>query len=56
MTASGTTSLNAAEHPVKSVTIFQSSTAQITRTFSVELKVRLIVLIMYLYSLILAKS
>ncbi|PIL32346.1 hypothetical protein GSI_05592 [Ganoderma sinense ZZ0214-1] len=31
-------SLNASEHPVKAVTIFQSYTAQLTRTFEVDLK------------------
>ncbi|KAI1792172.1 hypothetical protein LXA43DRAFT_364276 [Ganoderma leucocontextum] len=36
--SSKTISLNASEHPVKAVTIFQSSTAQLTRTFTVELK------------------
>ncbi|KAI0695487.1 hypothetical protein C8T65DRAFT_584266 [Cerioporus squamosus] len=29
--------LNAADHPVKAVTIFQSSTAELTRTFTVDL-------------------
>ena len=32
-------SLNATEHVLKAVTIFQSSTAQLTRTFTVDLKV-----------------
>ncbi|KAI1792158.1 hypothetical protein LXA43DRAFT_1093971 [Ganoderma leucocontextum] len=36
--SSKTISLNAFEHPVKAVTIFQSSTAQLTRTFTVDLK------------------
>ncbi|RPD54837.1 hypothetical protein L227DRAFT_534095 [Lentinus tigrinus ALCF2SS1-6] len=31
--------LNAAESPVKAVTIFQSATAELTRTFTVELVV-----------------
>ena len=39
MTATKPISLYAAERPVNSVTIFQSSIAQITRTFSVALAV-----------------
>ena len=34
-----TLTLKIAEHPVKSVTIFQSSTAELKRAFTVELKV-----------------
>ncbi|EJF59169.1 hypothetical protein BD309DRAFT_953032 [Dichomitus squalens] len=35
---SSTISLDASEHPVKSVTIFQSSTAELKRTFTIDLK------------------
>ncbi|KAM5544768.1 hypothetical protein V8D89_001666, partial [Ganoderma adspersum] len=35
---SKTIPLNAPDHPIKAVTIFQSSTAQLTRTFSIDLK------------------
>ena len=40
--------LLAAEHPIKSVTIFQSSTAEITREFSASIKVCLVHLNVYL--------
>ena len=36
---SKTIPLNAPDHPIKAVTIFQSSTAQLTRTFFIDLKV-----------------
>ncbi|KAM5544783.1 hypothetical protein V8D89_001681 [Ganoderma adspersum] len=36
--SSNTISLNAPDHPIKAVTVFQSSAAQLTRTFSVDLK------------------
>lgn len=32
--------LDASEHPVKSVTVFSSSKAEVVRTFTVELEVR----------------
>jgi hypothetical protein len=31
--------VNAADHPVKSVTIFKSSTAEVIRTFALDFKV-----------------
>ena len=40
MLASNTLSIHASDYPVKSVTIFQSSSAEVTRTFSVNLHVR----------------
>lgn len=43
--SSHTIPLVTAEHPLQAVTIFQSSTAQLTRAFTVNLKVRYL----YLY-------
>jgi hypothetical protein len=43
-----THTVNAADHPVKSVTIFKSSTAEVIRTFALDFKVCLLQLDLYL--------
>lgn len=40
MTKTYTHTIRAEDHPIKSVTIFKSYTAEVVRTFSIDLQVR----------------